>query len=564
MRIEIETDVEMTTRDGICLRADVLRPADAPGPLPTLLQRTPYDKSQALRGADPDVLALVRAGYAVVIQDVRGRYASDGEFEPFRDEAADGAETIAWAAAQPWSDGAVGMFGASYVGATQWLAAGEAPPALRAIAPLVTSAELHDGWAYQGGAFELGFGLLWNSEHLADLTGDGAPGAPGTPAAPGPRDDFAGHVARRPLRALADGRALGAFHGDWLDHPARDDWWERLTPAAARAAVAVPALVVGGWYDLFLRGTLADYRRLREAGAGDASRETRLVVGPWSHAVWGGAFPQRAYGWRAASAELDLTALHLRWFDRHLRGADAEPEPPVRLFVLGADRWREEQAWPLPDAEPTPFHLGAGGSLSEAAPAAGGEDVYRYDPRDPVPTTGGATFLPGQEVGACAGPLDQRAVQARADVLTYVTPPLERDVEVAGAIELVLHVSSSAPDTDFTGKLLDVHPDGRAELLTDGILRARWRRSATVPEPLEPGEVAELRIDLGATANRFAAGHRIGLEVSSSNFPRFDRNTNTGGTIAHETDADAVVAVNRVHHGRERPSRLVLPVVRRD
>ncbi|ADB48897.1 X-Pro dipeptidyl-peptidase domain protein [Conexibacter woesei DSM 14684] len=545
MRIEVETDVETPARDGTLLRADIYRPAGG-GALPTLVRRTPYDKSLAVR-TDVDVLRLVRAGYAVVVQDVRGRYASEGRFEPFRTEASDGADAVAWAAAQPWSSGAVGMVGASYEGMTQWLAASAAPPALRAIAPLVTSVDPYDGWAYQGGAFELGFGLLWNAGNLAS-----------EPLAQDPRDDFEAAARRRPLRELAPDAGLAGFHRDWLGHPGRDGWWEQLVPPERVGAVAVPALSVGGWYDLFLRGTLAGHSRMRAHANG-----SRLVVGPWSHMVSGGVFPQRSYGWRAAADAVDLTGLHLRWFDRHLRGVEngVEREPAVRLFVMGADRWRDADDWPLPGTAWTRFHLGGGGALSAEAPGAGGEDAYRYDPRDPVPTAGGATFLPGQDVGACAGPLDQRAVQRRADVLVYRTPPLERDVEVIGPVELVLYVSSSAVDTDFTGKLVDVHPDGRAELLTDGILRARWRESQSTPVPLVPGRVYELRVDLGATANVFRVGHRIGLEISSSNFPRFDRNTNTGGTIADEREEDVAVAVNRVHHGRAHPSHLMLPAI---
>ncbi len=541
MRIEIETDCALTSSDGVVLRSDVYRPAGA-SELPTLVQRTPYDKSQAVR-SDVDVLRLVRAGYAVVVQDVRGRGGSEGTFEPFRHEAADGAETIAWAAAQPWSSGAVGMFGASYVGIVQWLAASAAPPALRAIAPFLTSPDPYDGWAYQGGAFELGFALQWHAASLAT-----------EPLADDPRDDF---EASARLRPIAGHPGLAPFHADWLAHPQRDAWWERLAPRERIAAVTVPALSIGGWHDLFLRGTLAGH-----AAAAAHRNGSRLLVGPWSHAVTGGAFPQRDHGRHGGLDAVDLTDLHLRWFDRHVRGStDDAPEPPVRLFVMGAGRWRDADAWPLPETTWTSWHLGADGTLSAEPREPDGADAYRYDPDDPVPTCGGATFLPGQEVGARTGPLDQRAVERRADVLVYSTPPLEREVEVIGPVELVLHVSSSAPDADFTGKLVDVHPDGFAELLADGIQRARWRAGAAEPAPLIPGEVHELRIDLGATANRFRAGHRIRLEVSSSNFPRFDRNTNTGGDVATEHDADAVVAVNTIHRGPTHPSRLVLPVV---
>lgn len=578
MRIAIETDVETEARDGTLLRADVWRPADAGGPLPALLQRTPYDKAQAVRDPLIDLPRLVRAGYAVVVQDVRGRFASDGAFEPFRHEAADGADAVAWAAAQPWCDGSVGMFGASYVGAAQWLAASAAPPALRAIAPLLTAADVHGAWAYRGGAFELGFALLWNAAHLAGEEGGAAV------------DDFDAVARRRPLRALADGRALGRFHGDWLDHPARDPWWDELAPVATPV---VPALLVGGWHDLFLHGTLADHARLHAAGV-----EARLVVGPWSHEVYGGAFPERDYGAQAAADAVDLTALHLRWFDRHLRGASGPPDlrggggapggaggrapgdgdAPVRIFVTGADAWRDAAAWPPAETVAAPWALGADGVLRSGSPqpADAGADDWTHDPDDPVPTLGGATFLPGQAVGARCGPRDRRELALRPDVLVYESEPLAEAVELAGAVALVVHLSSSAPDTDVTGALCDVAPDGRAELLTDGILRARWRGSPiadpgrsgstpgpaerTEPRPLRPGAVHELRVDLGATAHRFAAGHRIRLEVASSNFPRFDRNGGSGGPIALEGDADVRIARNRVHRGPAHPSRLLLPV----
>jgi len=239
---------------------------------------------------------------------------------------------------------------------------------------------------------------------------------------------------------------------------------------------------------------------------------------------------------------------------------------------MGADVWRDERDWPLPDTQYARYHLRSGGRANTAAgdgvlsaepPGDEPEDVYLYDPRNPVPTLGGATFLPGLFVGVNAGPRDQRPIAGRHDVLTYVTPPLERDVEVTGLVELVLFASSSAPDTDFTGKLVDVHPDGRAEILTDGILRARYRDSRSDPQPLEPGRVYELHVDLWATANVFKAGHRIRLDVSSSNFPRFDRNTNTGGSIADEGPDALAQAVNRVFHDAAHPSHVVLPIVDR-
>jgi putative CocE/NonD family hydrolase len=287
-----------------------------------------------------------------------------------------------------------------------------------------------------------------------------------------------------------------------------------------------------------------------------------------------GWFPERSYGLAAGIEAADLTGLQLRWFDWLLRGTDTglAGDKPVRLFVMGANVWRDEDDWPLPGTEYVDYFLhsrgrantaGGDGGLSADAPGDEPEDVYLYDPRDPVPTTGGPTFLPGLFIGANAGPRDQRVVESRHDVLCYTSEPLAEPVEVIGPVLAVLHVSSSAPDTDFTAKLVDVAPDGRAENLADGILRARYRESLSEPSPLEPGRVYQVTVDLVATAVVFAAGHRIRLEVSSSNFPRFDRNTNTGGVIAGEGEADLRQAVNRVHHTRALPSRLVLPVIRR-
>lgn len=299
----------------------------------------------------------------------------------------------------------------------------------------------------------------------------------------------------------------------------------------------------------------------------------RLVIGPWAHGPVAGWFPERSYGLMSGSDAADITGMQLRWFDRLLKGEDASAtDKPVRLFVMGADEWRDEDDWPLPDTDYVDYFLHSGGRANTAngdgrlrttASDDVPEDVFLYDPRDPVPTVGGPTFLPGLFIGANAGPRDQREVEQRHDVLCFTSEPLAEPLTVIGPVELVLFASSSAPDTDFTAKLVDVTPDGRAEALTDGILRARYRDSLSEPSALEPGRVYELRIDLVATANVFATGHRIRLDVSSSNFPRFDRNTNTGGTIADDGPADLQQAVNRAHHTTAHPSRLVLPVIRR-
>lgn len=578
MGMVVEKNVPVVLRDGTSLATDVYRP-DAPGRFPVLVNRLPYNKELvALVNFSFDVARGVGAGYAVVVQDTRGRFGSGGTFDPFVHEADDGADTIAWAAAQPWSTGAVGMVGGSYFGATQWTAATAGPEALRAIAPFVTTDQYYESWAYQGGAFELGFNLHWTLSSLAfgELQRRLGAGTAGL-------DDLGRLVAavdgneelyrRRPLVRLPELGDLAPYYDEWLAHPSYDDFWRRSAPREAWDRITVPALNMGGWWDLFLAGTLANFAGMRRHGGSDQARaHQRLVIGPWAHGATTGWFPERSYGLLSGLDGVDLTGIQLRWFDWLLKGIDngAEHDKPVRLFVMGANRWREADDWPLPETTFVDYFLHSGGRANTAggdgtlSPETGGaepEDVYLYDPRNPVPTVGGATFLPGLFIGANAGPRDQRSVEARHDVLCYTSEPLDAPLEVVGPLRLVLWASSSAPDTDFTGKLVDVWPDGRAENLADGILRARYRESLSDPSPLRPETPYELEIDLVATAYVFPAGHRIRLEVSSSNFPRFDANTNTGGTIAEETDADVRQAVNRVFHDHGRPSRLVLPVV---
>lgn len=578
MDILIEKNVPVPMNDGVELLTDVYRPT-GPDAHPVLLTRLPYNKEAVKLVSDNfDVLRAVQAGYVVVVQDTRGRYGSAGSFNPFFDEAADGAATIAWAAAQPWSTGAVGMFGASYVGATQWTAATQAPPALAAIAPFVTTDQYYEGWAYQGGAFQLGFNLHWAfwSLALGEMDRRAGMGA----AKP---QDYSALVAaidhneelywRLPLRGPAELADMAPYYDDWLDHPGYDDFWKATAAAEAFGDIVVPALNMGGWFDIFLKGTLANYVGMREHGGSDeARRRQRLVIGPWAHGAYTGWFPERSFGHRAGTDGADITGLQLRWFDWLLKGTDTglAHEKPVRLFVMGADEWRDVDDWPVPGTRYVDYFLHSQGHadtatgdgvLSTEVPGDEPDDTYVYDPSDPAPTTGGATFLPGVLIGANAGPRDQTGPESRGDVLCYTTEPLAGPVEVIGPVKLVLHVSSSAPDTDFTGKLVDVWPDGRAVNLADGILRARYRQPLSGPALMAPDRTYEITVDLVATANVFAAGHRIRLEVSSSNFPRFDRNTNTGGVIATEVEADFRPAVNRVHHCRTQASRLVLPIM---
>ncbi|MBB4138045.1 hypothetical protein BKA16_004670 [Gordonia humi] len=360
---------------------------------------------------------------------------------------------------------------------------------------------------------------------------------------------------------------------DMVGHADRDDYWRHLAVVEHLDEISVPALHVGGWFDIFAHDTTATFSQMRSRAAGAEARDgQRLIMGPWDHLNFSGVYPDRQFGLLGNAEALDLTSTYLKFFDRWLRGdvGALDGTAPVRIFVMGIDQWRDEQDWPLPDTTYTDYFLGGdgrahpetgGGTLSRAASPIAGVDNYEYDPRDPVPSMGGRLLLPAAAHGA--GPVDQRPIEERPDVLCYSTGPLEEAVEVTGHVRLILHATSSALDTDFTGKLVDVYPDGRALYLTDGVLRAKYRDSLSEPQHLEPGRTYELALDLGVTSNVFLPGHQLRLEVSSSNFPRYDRNTNTGRVGAAEKLNEALVARNAVLHGPGRPSRLILPIIDR-
>jgi hypothetical protein len=566
--IHIAKNIQVRMRDGIALATDVYRPADE-GRYPALLQRIPYNKEPSwLRDTSVDVLKMVQAGYAVVHQDTRGAGASEGKYRPFLDDRRDGVDTVAWAAAQPWCSGDVGMMGISYTAGTQWLAAIEAPPTLKAIAPHSFHYDPYLGWLYQGGAFSLGFAIRWSLNYFS-------PSVNAKEDYVGSVNKYAELIWRLPTTDMPEVEEVAPFYFEWLAHPTHDDHWPEWSPYEHIEKVTVPALMTTGWYDAFVGGLGRMYTALKERGATPEARRPQLIIGPWAHSWWGADFPERGYGEKADKDVFDLTGRTRRWFDHYIKGIDngVDSDKPVHIFVMGANRWREEDDWPLPDTRFTPYYLHSGGRANTArgdgqllteTPGDERADSYRYDPFDPVPTIGGQTLLPPARMPANSGPRDQRSLESRPDILFFDTPVLDRGVEVSGPVELVLYISSSAPDTDITGKLVDVHPDGRAEILTDGILRVRYRDSFTEPTLMEPNEIYEIRIDLQATGNLFKAGHRIRLEVSSSSFPRWDRNTNSGNTIATDGEADVQVALNRVYHDRDHPSHLILPIIDRD
>ena len=572
--VRVEKNLAARMRDGVVLRADVYRPAGE-RPLPALLQRTPYSKNPG--EADSAYHRLARAGFVVVVQDTRGRYTSGGIPVP-HDEAEDGYDTVEWVATLPGVDGRVGMFGGSYSATTQLLVAPLQPPHLVALFPAASYASRHQ-MVFQGGAFYLADGLSWNLGQAMDTRRRALqPGAD--------RDleididanmrerlqrDWlwalplatvgTHHEPRRILRRYAPG------YFELLAHPSRDAWWDRFDVAARHPRFTVPAHHLSGWYDSLLNGTLANFSGLRaEAADAHARANQRLVIGPWTHARPGADSTRIGEVYFGPQAGMDAGALMVEWFRHWMPPAAAPvgdyPSAPVRIFIMGENRWREEQEWPLARALITPWYLDSGGHANTlhgdgrlaTGPAAGApRDAFVYDPATPVPT--------GLSGAYSRAPLDMRAVEQREDVLVYTGAPLVRAVEVTGPVELVLWITSSAPDTDFTARLVDVLPDGTARALTDGILRARYRRGRGAPQPLVPGEPTELRIEVGATGNLFLPGHRIRLEVSSSNFPRYDRNPNTGEPFA--AGARTVAARQAVLHDPAHASRLLLPQVPR-
>ncbi len=533
-------------RDGVRLRADVYRPNGAP--CPAVLARTPYDRSFALTppaALDPE--RATEAGYALVCQDVRGRHGSEGEFYPFRTEGPDGYDSVEWVAAQPWCGGSVAMAGRSYAAAAQWLAAAEQPPHLRAICPVVVGSDYFEGWVYQGGAFQLGFNLFW----IQLMTGG--------KTQPRLADQY-WHLPLASAPLLAAGHA-GRFYRDWLAHPVQDEYWRALSFTGRYGRITVPALNVGGWFDLFLGGTIANFARLRREGATEAARQgTRLVIGPYAHGSTYGEYPDHAFAEFGSEAKTDLTGAQLAFLDASVRGVH-DDAPPVRIFVMGDNRWRDEDDWPPVGSQSQRWYLRKGGLLTRERPGPENADAFVYDPRDPAPTLGGPTSLPGKFLRTNAGPVDQRPLEGRTDVLSYTSAVLDRPLRVIGPLAVALHAATSAPDTDFVAKLCDVWPDGTSRILAEGILRASFREGPETRRPVEPGRAYEYTIDLVATANVFRPGHRVRLLITSGSFPRFDRNPHTGRPLGADGPDDLRPARQTVFHDAERPSHLTLPIV---
>jgi putative CocE/NonD family hydrolase len=565
--IIIQHDVATKMRDGVTLYADIYRPKSSEK-FPVILMRTPYDKS--VNWAVMPAYEIVPRGYVLIIQDVRGRYTSEGEWYPFKHEQADGYDAVEWAASLPYSNGKVGMMGGSYVGATQMLAAIGAPRHLAGIAPEITSSNYHDNWTYQGGAFEQWFDQNWTTQlarntldRLIDKNTDARVGAPTLPLASYPVFNF-GHLAAD-AQLTAE---IAPYYLDWLAHPDYDNYWKQWSIEERFSNITVPMLSVGGWYDIFSDGTLHNYMGVKARGATEAARtQQHLLMQIGGHAGFGRRIGDVDFGPHAV--ENPYVDVILDWYDYLFKGVHNQfaTDKPVKLFVMGVNEYRQEDDWPPREAHYVKYFLHSGGkanslrgngSLSTSAPKSEPSDSYVYDPGDPVPTIGGPLCCAQELIEP--GPRDQRSVENRNDVLVYSIGPLAQDLDVTGPVKATLFVKSTAVDTDFTGKLVDVGPDGFAMDVAEGILRMRYRDSREHASLMNPGQSYEITLDLWATSNVFLHGHTLRLEISSSNFPRFDRNLNTGEEI--KNGRRFASATNTIFHDEQHPSALVLPIIR--
>ena len=545
-KVIFEENVMVPMRDGVKLATNLYR-KESTQPSPVLLMRTPYGKlGKGWKEGD----RYVKAGFAVAVQDCRGRGKSEGEWDPFRYDAEDGVDCQAWIVQQPWCDGSLGTLGGSYVGWTQWAAAPDATDHLKAMVPKVPFANTYDDIIYPGGAFQLALSMGWGA-----LVG----GAP-------PTTDFQKAFGYLPLRTNGDQfRPKVPYLNQWITHHTYDDYWKKRGIDHRYSEVTVPILNIGGWYDIFSKATIDMVDRVREASnEPESEKHQYVIIGPWGHGVGVRRVGEIDFGEVAA---LNVGDYQLKFLQHWLQGekTDVPQWPTYYLFVMGENVWRGENEWPLARTNFTHYYLHSQGSansrngngtLSVIAPGDEPADQFDYDGDRPVPTVGGNMLI-----GAQAGPLDQSTVEERQDVLVYSTEPLESDVEVTGPVKAVIYASSTARDTDFTAKLVDVHPDGKAFNLCEGIIRGRYRNGIEQPSLMEPGQVDRFEIDMWVTSNLFKKGHRIRLQVSSSNYPRFDRNPNSGKPFGE--DSELLGATQTIYHDAPHASHLLLPVIPR-
>lgn len=541
---EVKTEtITIAMRDGVKLTADLYRD-DVITKAPVILTRTPYDRTKQKGTGEK----WAKAGYIFIAQDCRGKFGSEGTFAPYNNEGQDGYDTIEWITRQPWCSGRVGMMGGSYVGAVQWQAAVENPPGLAAIAPQATWSSFYRN-LYLGGSVRLALIAGW-------IAGN-------SPKPEGARpNDFNEAFLHLPLSEVDN--AIG-WDMPWLDafltHPEPDGFWTRLELTPRLPELQLPALHVVGYYDFFSRESVDNFVVMQKQARDEKTRQQqRLILGPWDHGTIGKTkVTEVEFGPEAA---LDLFAIQLDWFDRHLKqDADAlsKPFPPVRYFSMGDNIWHDAQTWPPEGFKATSFYFHSDGKantrrgngllLLEKPTADQPADTFRADPANPTPST--------PKKAAVWGPVDQSTTEDREDMLVYTSEPMTAPLTFAGNAEAKLHVSTDTPDADWAVKLIDVHPDGFAQNIARGILRGRYRNSLLKPELMQPGQVYEITVDLGPVAATIAKGHQLRVDISGADFPLYDRNSNTAEGIR---SSQTVIATEQVHHKTDALSCLILPV----
>lgn len=561
-KVLMKLGVMVPMRDGVTLSSDLYFPV-AKGKFPTILIRTPYNNSSSRYDRYGKFYAS--RGYVLVIQDCRGRYDSEGEWYPFVGHEYDGYDTIEWIANQPWSNGKVGMTGVSYVGYVQWMAASENPPHLTCIFSYGSPSSVYGDTWFSFGTLYLMDAITW--AFLMDGRTNQNMGV----------HDWLNLKDHLPLMTLDEflGRKIG-YWKDWLSHPNYDKYWTKQSMIGRYHKINIPSVTVTGWYDDGQHGSLENYYGVMREGTEIAKKNAKLIIGYWRH---GGPYPHTNNYYTKLGAFdfghdalLDLETYELRWFDYWLKGYknNIMNEPRVKLFILGKNEWRDEAGWPLPDTKYTKFYFHSNGKantlfgdglLNTSPPKKESPDKYVYDPADPVPSVRGGT---GARGGISSDPIDQRINEKRMDVLCYTSDVLKENIEITGPIKVILYASSSAKDTDFCGKLVNVYPNGAAYNVcyaASGLVSARFRESLENPSPIEPGKIYKYEIELRPTGFIFKKGHRIRVEISSSDFPVFNRNLNTG--MNPYTSTEMVKAKQTIYHSSEYPSHIILPVIDR-
>lgn len=554
-KITVQKNVQVPMRDGVNLSADIYFPAEN-GPRPSVLHRTPYDNNA--QAVIDKAMKVAQAGFVFVTQDFRGRYDSEGVMVPSHNEAKDGHDTLEWIGQQDWCNGKIGTIGGSYLAIAQWQAAKEGSQYLKCMAPMSSPSDYIQHMLAPGGAFQLSFLIPvlsagvndgrtnQNNDHL-DI------------------QDLSQHLPLITLDKAIGIDKTNAFLKDWITTPFDSEYWTTLNMNDKYSQIAAPAFIASGWYDFVVGGAFAQFNGMRNQSKTVKAKESIVIVGPWAHGL--GESTQVGdidFGERSL---LDLDDLDLQWLDYHLNGTrnDISEYPPVKIFVMGTNQWRDEQEWPLARTDWQTWYLSSqgrantsagNGQLSQSLPDQEHVDDFDYDPADPVPTSGGADL--GRFLGF-APPFNQADIETRNDVLCYSTGALAEDMEVTGPIKAVLYAATDSLDTDWTAKIVDVSPGGYAKNICDGIIRARYREGLGEQVLLEPDKIYQYEIDAGVTSNVFLKGHRLRIEISSSNFPRFDRNPNTGHPVG--VDTDMRVAHQRIYHASDYPSHVILPVI---